>query len=203
MTQKNIIEDMKERFDLEKIKDLIKNNMINFKVEEQEYRVRILTRKERNELELEKQKYLNKLLREGDFDTEEVLIQNWKKKGIDIREMEKEFEDLSKNEKSHNLKLGELLKNKASEKECQIYKEKIENIQQKKLDLNIKRYQYLAGSMESQLLNFHYKYLTYLCLEKKEKENWAKYFKNFKEYENCEDDKLIEEASYNTTLLYT
>jgi hypothetical protein len=187
--------------DLMKLGEYLRDNLVPFEYNAKKYRVRILDRKEKEELYKFKIRRYVELLKDKTYTLENDLIKVYKERGIDIEKMTQDFIDLEKEEQGVNFKLGEALANKSSEVECNAWKEQIEDIRRKKFQITIQKTHLLAFSLEHQLMINLYEYKTFLGLEILEGENWVKVFKTFDEFKACEDDVLINEASSATTLI--
>jgi hypothetical protein len=107
------------------------------------------------------------------------------------------------------LKLGEALKNKASDSELLTLKKQIEEMTVEVNTLSMEKTNLLGPSIENQCLIFFFIYLTYLVTEKKvtikeenkeDKITWIRVWNNFDEYKNSESG-LVNQASFYASVL--
>lgn len=211
MEKKNVTEqDIKTQIEnlrkLDELKAKLQDNKIEFEVKGQDYRVRLLNSKEIKQKDNEKLRYYSRLVNEGDFKHEKVLIENYKKQGIDIEEMEEKMKELDKEQEALELQLGQFLKENKNEALCKELHEKIKEVMQKKLMIAMTKDLRMSISLENQLITHMIFYVTYQMLEKKVKENneekWIKCFDTFEDFDNNEDEELKNQAGMGAMLLY-
>lgn len=197
-------ENLRKEIELEKLEQMIKDNQIVFNYKDKEYRIRLLTLAEKEELLKFQAKKEMEMLVEGSFKYEKVLIPLLKKAGIDIETIDKEIEKLNKEEDALMLKLGAAMKNEESITVFQIYHEDIKKIQQElRPNLIVEKSLRLANSIESQLLDYTIKYIVYLSLEVKENEEYKRIYNSYSELLDNMDENLLKKAiAYSTLLQY-
>lgn len=193
---KEVMKTLEEEFGLATIKD----NKIYFKFNQKQYRVRMPNTKEENEATDAKNKFKFKLLKDDNYLTREQLIELYKKKGIDIEELDKEMFEL-------NLKVKDLMYKLATTPEgdteaIENQKRKIEELKDRMYQISIKKSQLLEGSIEDRVEQFYTQYLTALCTEVEEGENnWKKVWKTYEDFENDNSDLTLKALSCMVKLL--
>jgi len=205
--------DIKKSIDLNNIAELLDRNEIRFFFDGVEYRVRKATYKEKQEAYQEQVTRVTELLDKDNMMMEEILIEKYKKKGIDINKITQQMIALETQKKQYQTKLGELLKKQAKDADLKTYRDEIEKIQDEQLTLSLRKTSLLQYSIEHQAMIYVYSYLTYLILEKNEssekaekekteekEEKWVKAFNTYEDFINSKED-LVNEASAKATLI--
>jgi len=199
---KNIIEGMNEDIDLAHAEELIKDNNISFEYKNNLYRVHLLTYKEKVELDNLRRQKFGELMQDKNIMLEKTLIEQYKIKGIDIQEeIDNKIKDLSIKETNIQLKLGESLSKKEDDIILKEYKDQIEQIQKEKKVLSAQRALLLEFSLETQLMNYVSSVICYLCLDKMVENKWERIFKTLDEFENYEDEGLLNKAGLHSLFL--
>jgi len=200
---KKIVEEMNKETDLNKVEEMIKDNKISFEHNEEKYRVRLLNLKEKEELDSLRRKKFGQLIKDKDILLEKDLIQQYKERGINIEEINDNIKKYDKEELDLQLRLGEAISKNEGEIILKEYSGKIEDLRIKKSVLNTQKTLLLEFSLENQLLNYVAEIITYLSLDIYKEEKWKRMFNTFDEFQNYEDEKLINKAgSYSMILQY-
>jgi len=200
------IEELKENIDLSYVENLLQNNEIEFEYKNQKYKVRKPTYKEKQEAYQKRIAKYNELLEATDnegkplYKTEEELKNIYKKRGIDLDELDNKFRALEQQKKLYQEKLGKALKEKRPDNELQNYKKEIENIIEEQKTISAKKSLLLESCIENQVLMFFYNYLAYLVTEKLENKKWVKAFKTYEEFLN-NDEELINQLIFYISLI--
>lgn len=190
------------------VENLIKDNKIEFEVESQKYRMRLLTYKERQSLYKKRaDKYLellNTKNSEGEYLYKlEIDLKNlYKERGIDIDEMNNKFQILESQKKVLQEKLGQSLTKEASSNvELESYKKEIESLINMQKEISIKKSTLFEFSIENQILIFMYIFTAFLATEKLVNEKWVKVWNAFEDFENDTNNQLINTSVYYATIL--
>ena len=198
---------MQEILDLEEVKDIIKDNKIEFEHNGQKYRVSKPSFKDRQIAFKERCEKQSQLLREknevGEFKylSEKDVTNLYQQRGIDIPRITKKIEALNIKENENLYKLGEELKNTQNPKQMDFYKSEIINIREEKSNLINERTALLEFTIENQLLMYLYNKFTQLVTEKKtDGGDWTKVWKTYEEFIEG-DEVLINVASMYLTLI--
>jgi len=200
------IKEIKENIDLNYVENLLQNNEIEFEYKNQKYKVRKPTYKEKQEAYQKRIAKYNELLEATDdkgkplYKTEEELKKLYKKRGIDLDELDNKFTALEQQKKLYQEKLGKALKEKKSDNELQDYKKQIENIIEEQKTISAKKTLLLETCIENQAIVFFYNYLAYLVTEKLENEKWVRAFKTYEEFLN-NDEELINQLVFHISLV--
>jgi hypothetical protein len=207
-TPEEIQEEMRKSIDIYKMEELLKNNEYIFDYNGRDYKVRRPTYKEREEAFTKKLEKYMELLKDDKFIMEADLKKLYLKKGVDIDGLNKKIEQKLKERNQFLLKLGEALKNKASDNELLELKKQIEEMGIEINTLSMEKTNLLGPSIENQCLIFFFIYLTYLVTEKKvvikeegkeDKITWTRVWNSFDEYKNS-DNGLINQASFYASI---
>jgi uncharacterized FlaG/YvyC family protein len=197
---KRILETMNDEYGISKVAEMIKDNKIEFQFNDKNYRVRLLTAKEKDELDFLRRKYFGKLFQDKDILMEKDLIKIYKERGLDIEELDKEIKRLNKKIQSVNYPLGESLANKAGDSILKTYREEIEKLTNELYELMIRRNHLVEYSFEQTLQNYVAKVISFLSLDVKENDTWLRAYNNIDDY-LAADERLINlSATYSMTL---
>ncbi len=189
------VEGLKAIQEIEKennLKNIVKDNKINFKVGDKEYRIRKPNLSEQQELDnIRRKKYLE-LVSDDSYLFKTQWIKKYKDKGIDIEQKEKKIKTIQYEIETSMLKLAQTAEPKSIDKLTTDIKELQEEQYIHSMDVT----DLLAYSIESQLTISVNSYATYLVLEIKDKENWKRVFESYDSFEKSEDNMLIGKSFY-------
>lgn len=189
---KKILDRIQEEYQIDKITELIKDNKIEFEFENNQYRVRLLNAKEKDELDLIRRRRFGQLLRDKDILLEKDLISAYKEKGIDIEtEIDSKLKSLNAQLEDVNYKLGEALVKTPGDTILKTYKEQVIILTIEIRKLTIQRGHFLEYSLENHLQNFVAQAISYLCLDIKKEDKWIRAYNSLEEFMQ-QDDRLIE-----------
>jgi hypothetical protein len=164
---------------------LIKDNKICFVIDEKLYRVRMpnqgeqsLTEHQRNLSQLEYMK------QEGCITKSQLIAKLKESDVVDIEKLEETRESLTKELKKFWFMLA--TKDSADKNKISEYSDKILKIQQTLQQLAMDIATYLSPSLESRLEKFYLEYLTSVCTEKQEGNEWKRIWKSLEEFNNAD-----------------
>ena len=198
-----ILQEMKENSELAILEEEIKDNKIEFKYKDKTYRVRLLNKFEKEELEDLRCKKFGELIQDKNVLLESDLIKEYKKRDINIEELDKEISKFESEKRSNNLKLGESIANKVGESALKVYRDKINNLKDEITIKLITKSGLLAYSLENRLATYVSKVITYLSLEIDQNGEWIRVFKTYDEFNRCLDENLLGKAgAYSIKLHY-
>lgn len=196
-----ILEELKQNNNLTFLEELLKDNQIEFIIEDCTYRVRLLNLHEKEILNNMKIKKFMQLLQDKDILLEKDLIIIYKQRGVDIEDLDEKLRKLEAEKKLIALKLGESIANKRDEKVLEVHRNQIRDLSDKINMIIIQKNDLLSYSLENQLSNYYVKCLTYLSLEKKIEDKWVKLASSLEEFEKTINEIIIEKAIYYSMLL--
>ncbi len=200
--QKNI-DDMKEKIkdviDIDRVNDLIKDNKYEFEYQNIKYRVNKPNFKQKQDINNKRITKYAEMLKNDSYLLEEDLIKLYKKRGIDIKELDNQSESLSKRIRDYLLQLGKMIKENKSEDECKIIRDEIENLRIMQQEISMKRVVYLETSIESQINVFVYSYLAFITTEKLIEDKWVLAWKNYDDFMSA-DETLINQLVWYSSL---
>lgn len=196
-----IAKQYEETSELLNAESMIKDNKIEFFIEDKKYRVRLLNLAERNELDNLRRKKFGQLTQDKDILMEKDLIKQYKERGIDLVDLDDQINKLNAQEFDLQIKLGEAISKNNGEVILNTYKENIDELQQKKNTITAQKSLLLEYSLENQLLSYVYQVFTYLSLEEFVNETWKRKFNTFVEFEKSLEDKIVTTAAQYSILL--
>jgi hypothetical protein len=196
-----IAKQYEETSELLNAESMIKDNKIEFFIEDKKYRVRLLNLAERNELDNLRRKKFGQLIQDKDILMEKDLIKQYKERGIDLVDLDDQINKLNAQEFDLQIKLGEAISKNNGEVILNTYKENIDELQQKKNTITAQKSLLLEYSLENQLLSYVYQVFTYLSLEEFVNETWKRKFNTFVEFEKSLEDKIVTTAAQYSILL--
>lgn len=200
---KAIVDKMQEEINIAKVIEMLKDNKIEFTHKTLEYRVRLLTIGEREELDILRKQKFGELLKDSNILFAKEIIKLYKEKGVDIEEIDDSIAKLQSQETDIAMQVGEAISKKENELVLKAYEEKINNILIEKKVLIAQKTMLLENCFENILEDFVYKCLAYLSLEKKQEENWVKAYNTFIDFNNETDSELIIKAAEYAMILQT
>lgn len=196
-----IAKDIQEQIDVSEVENIIQNNVNEFSHNDEEYRIRPITYSERQKIyKLKLDKY-TELLRDEDNLLDDDLKKIYLKRGIDVDAMTAEIITLDGRKRKLKEDLGKALKNKTSEKELEILKREILDLEQSQVALSVKKTNLMQSSIESRVLVYIYQYLTFLITEKKVEDKWVRAWNSYDDFVNSADEVLINRASFTASVL--
>jgi hypothetical protein len=198
---KKIVDEMDKEITLSKAEDLVRDNKIEFEHTGKQYRVRLLNMKEKNELELLRRKKFGQLILDKDILLAKDLRAALQTRGIDLDDLDSQIQKLDAQYKQVSLQLGESLSKNEGDTILKSYEEKITLIKAEKDTLVTQKMLLLNDSLENHLESYVYQVVSYLALEKKVDEKWAKAFASFDDFQMYEDEELINKAGQYSIIL--
>jgi hypothetical protein len=175
-----------------KVENMVKDNKIIFTVNDKRYRLRMPTLEEQEEISNVHRKKKIQFMNDDSYLTRKVWIEKYKNKGIDIEAKEREVRKLQADIKSSLLKLAQTDGKEAVKR----IEDEINNLKEKQIEISVEITELLTDCLESQLRIFIDSYTAHLVLERKEEDKWIKHFKNYDEFNKCEDVNLISALFY-------
>lgn len=182
------------------------NNEIEFEIDKVKYKVVRPTFKDKQLAYQKKVEMYIKLLNEKDENgefihkTEEDLKKLYKKRGINLDEIDNKIKALDAQINNYKLKLGEALAADKPDNELNVYKEEIEKLLEEQKELNLKKSLLLEPSIESQVMVYSLTYLTFLITYKFEDGEWKKAWDNFDDFLNT-DERIVNTISFYASLV--
>lgn len=181
------IKSFRDKLSQDLIESAITNNEINFKINNEELRVRKPTFGEKQELYKAKAEKFCEYLKDDTLMMKDVLKEAFKKKGIDIDVLEAKVVQLEKRKNDTQLKLGELLAKQGIVSEIEELKNSIMIIEGQQTEITVNVNQYLEFCIEQQLYLFCYSYLIMLITEVKREDKWVRYWKSYEDFQNTQE----------------
>jgi len=195
------LESIKENINIDMLEEAIVDNELVFPIDGVEYKVIKPSWGEKTQVqEFQVKKYLE-MLKDKNIPLEQDLRKTYKERGIDIDEMEKRNRVLEKEKQDAQYKLGELLAKSGIEQDIQIFKNQIIDLQNEQLEILVRKASLLSLSLESQLFNYVYSYLTMLVTYKKEGENWVRLWKTYDDMKAATDELVNKIAAKASVVL--
>jgi hypothetical protein len=199
-TQK-LLNKIQEDSDLARIEEMIKDNKIEFEHKDKKYRVRLMTLKEKEELNFLRLKKFGQLIKDKDVILERDLIDIYKEREIDIDKLDDDVKKIEAEIFNLRISLGEAISKNDSESILREFKDKILLLEDKKKLFFLQKTDLLQMSLENQLLNYVAEVVTYLTLDIYENEKWNRAFLTYNSFIECDDEELINKAGTRSMLL--
>ncbi len=197
-----MVSDYKEKYELDIMAELIKNNKAEFEHEGKKYMVSQLSLGEKDELNSLRVKKFGQLMQDTDILCEKDLIRIYKERGIDIVKLDDDIKKLESEYLNIQIKLGEALAKKSGDAILKTYENQLSELDKKIQTLKMQKVVLLECSLENQIVNYVYEILTFLSLDVFEDEKWVRTFKNMEEFKACKDDVLITKAARLAVLFH-
>lgn len=199
---KEQLKKLQESGNLSILEEMIKNNHIEFELNDKKYRVRLLGLKEKEELNTLRLIKFGQLIKNKDILLEKDLIKVYKEREIDILELDEKMRKLELQIHNLQLKLGESIAKNESESVLKAYETQIRQLDEEDKILYMQRTNLLQFSLENQLLCYVSEIITYLSTDMlDDNEIWKRVWDSLESFENCKDEDLITAASTKTILL--
>ena len=186
--------------DSDMVENIITDNKIEFEYLNQKYRVSKPSFKQKTDANRKRMVKFTELLRDEQFLLEKDLRELYKKRGIDVDEMDKKFQSLEKEKKEYLNRLGKAIKDKKPDNELQIFEDEIKKIYENQQQLAMEKTILLDSTIETQVLVYTYSYLTYLLTEKYVDEKWIQSWNSYEDFIN-EEESLVNVAVFNASLV--
>jgi len=199
---KKISEELNEKYELDKVAGLIKDNKIEFTYKDSEYKVKLLTQKDKDDLDMLRRKKFGQLLQDKDILLEKDLIKIYKERGIDIAEIDDKINKINTEMHGKQLKLGESLSKDSDKSILNTYKDEIKDLINQKGALYLQKSGLLEFSLEKQLEYFTIKIISYLSLQIKKDEVYIRAFENIDKFLNSDDELIEKTVSYSLNINY-
>jgi hypothetical protein len=198
---KKLAEEIGELEQMSDVENMIKNNIIEFSLDNRDvkYRVRLPVYEEQIKLEkFRRAKYLE-FVQDNNIKFQKEWIKIYKDKGIDILEMEQKVISLTKQMQEKQLKLAE------TSEEIRVEKLKSEIIELTKevSAIHIEKTDLLSYSLEDLMLIEVGSFYTYLVLEKLVEDKWVKVYNTYDEASKSKDNTLFSKAFWYVSSLLT
>jgi hypothetical protein len=193
------LEAMKALNDLEdtiKMENLVKDNKIEFIIENKTYRVRKPTFTEHQEMDTVRRKKYLEMINDDSYMFKNQWITKYLAKGINIVEKEKRILSLQEDIKSTLLRLATA----ELSKDIESLKKEIHRLREEQFGISMEVTDLLSYSIENQSLLYVNSYTTFLVLEEKTDTDWKRVYSNYEEFKKS-DSKVINEAFYYLSYL--
>jgi hypothetical protein len=201
---KKEVEEMQKKIsttlEMDKLSEMLVDNKIEFEANGVSYRTTKPTFKQKQEANEKRVTKFGELMKDDKYVMEDTLIEMYKKKNVDIKEMDNKLLSLDKQRQAYLFKLGQAIKENKDNAELETYKDEIQKITNQQQEITMKRAILMDASLESQLNVFVYTYIAYLVTEKKENDVWVKVWNTYDDFLNCEET-LINLAVFYASFL--
>lgn len=189
---------MKELEKTKELENLIADNKIEFKINEDTFRVRKATFVEQEEVESHRRKKYVEFVKDPSMLFRKQWVETYLAKGIDINKMEAMIQTKQAEIEGYMLKLATTDDPSYVKK----FEEEIIKLRTEQAQINMEKTDLLNYSIEDQLALTVSSYNTYVTLEKKTSTgDWEKVYKTFEDFSNSKDQELISKAFYYATYL--
>jgi ribonucleotide reductase alpha subunit len=195
---KEALQALAEIEDTTRMETLVKDNKIEFIIDEKIYRIRKPSFVERSEIDTARRKEYLRLIADDSYFFRKTWIDKYLKKGIDINAMESKVKGYQGEIEAVLLRLAVAVE----PKDIDLLKKEIYSLRDAQFSLSMEVTDLLAHSIENQLLVFTNSYTTFVVLEEKVGEEYKKLFESYADF-MASDSKVIEQSFlYINYLIY-
>lgn len=198
---KKIKDEVKDIVNIDEVEKLIQNNEIEFTLNDILYKVVKPTFQQKKDVNQERIKKYTEMLQVPTNLLEADLIKLYKKRGIDVAEMDKADEAIEKKRNSLMEKLGKMIAEDKIKSEIDKLKEEVKSLIAQQQETAMRRAILLDSSIETQVNVHVYTYIAYLITEKKQDDKWIKAWKSFDEF-MLETEDTVNQTVWYSTLIY-
>jgi hypothetical protein len=198
---KELDETITKAIDDDFIEEITQSNVNEFTYDNVKYRVNKPSYQQKQDIYKEKVTKFTALLKDKAYSLEKTLKADYLSRGIDIEAMTKKIHSLDKTKRDLQIKLGEALKNNASDNDCEALKKEIIAIEMEQRDIAMDKYSLLEYSIENQVTLHLYNYMTYIIAEKQVADKWVKITPTFDEFLKL-DENLLGKLAFLVSVTY-
>lgn len=202
-----IVKDLNEQYSLEKMQSMIKDNKAEFIYKEVKYLVRMLSQKDKDDLDLLKRKKFSELLQAKDdkgnpsFLMEKEIIKLYKERNIaNLDEMDGEIKKLWKEINDLRIKQGKALEDKEPESILKNYDEQLTDCFDNINGIVYQKSIILENSFEKTLEHYIVKVASWLSLQKLEGEQYKRAFDTIDDFLKSDEELITITVSYSLAL---
>lgn len=179
------------------VENIVKNNIIMFESKGVKYRIQLPNSEQAVEINNVRRKKRIEFMNDGSYLLKEQWNEIYKKKGVNIEEMNKEVTKIDGEIKTLYLELA----TKSEEKVVKELNEQLDKLKNDRIAKSMEITDLLSDSLESQLQIFVDGYVAYTILQRKEADKWVKHFENYDVFSKCEDADLLSQLFYYLSYL--
>lgn len=197
---KKLTKEMLEKYDMEKIKEMVKDNCIYFDHKDKKYRVKMLDSSDKAELDILRRQKFGELLKNKDILFEKEIIKLYKERGINVEEIDDKISKLKLELKDVMYKAGESIEKKDPEEIWKKYKNDKDEIIFEITELSVQKGHLLENSFERTLEHYVIEVMSFLSLEKKIEEKFVRAFKTNEDFLKADEELVGKAISYAMVL---
>jgi len=197
--QKDLTKKLQQLNEKEQLEGLIKDNKIEFEIKGIKYRVHKPTNAEGLQVRKARTKKYIELLKDDTYMLREQLIDLYKGKGVDIKQLEEDIKEISLQIEDIQEKVAPIPTE--SKELISNYEQQVKDLIQKQSEISIRLTELMEYSVENEILEYSNLYLIYSILEEQKNNKWVKCFANYLDFLASDNETLILEATYNLSLL--
>jgi len=201
------VEQINKKINDSLIEDTLKNNIAEFEIDNIKYKIEKPNHKVKTEAyRMKTEKYLSLLSEKNENGTfkymlEDDLKEMYKDRGIDIDKLNLKITELQNKKRKFSIKIGELLANKKNISDIETYEKELNLLGEEERKISIKKHKLLEYSIEQQVLIYVFTYLIFLsALTLNKKGQWVRLWETYDKFET-EDEKIINNVSFNATFI--
>ena len=182
-----------------KMENIVKDNKIEFKVEDKLYRVRKPSFVERQEIDIARRKRYLEMVNDDSYLFRKSWIEKYKTKGINIAEKEVKVRSLQEDIKTVLLRLATA----EISQDVESLKKEILRLREEQFSISMEVTDLLSYSIEEQLLIEVNKYTTYQVLEVKTESDWKRVYDTYEDFKKSDSRVINESFYYISYLIYS
>ena len=182
-----------------KMENIVKDNKIEFKVEDKLYRVRKPSFVERQEIDIARRKRYLEMVNDDSYLFRKSWIEKYKTKGINIAEKEVKVRSLQEDIKTVLLRLATA----EISQDVELLKKEVLRLREEQFSISMEVTDLLSYSIEEQLLIEVNKYTTYQVLEVKTESDWKRVYDTYEDFKKSDSRVINESFYYISYLIYS
>lgn len=206
---KKIVEDFEMKKDVSFVESIVKNNYYEFVHKNKTYKIKLLSNKEKENLNQLRLTKFNEMIQKKDsngnfvYIMEKELIKLLELRGINIKELDDKVKILEAKENDLMLQMGESIEKKADDTLIVGYKNDILDVQREIMVIKTQKNILLESSLENQLLGYTAQVACVLSTEvfDNEKHEWIKAYETVEKFSEDSDEELIDFITRATMLI--
>lgn len=195
---KEALQALSEIEDSLKMEQIIKDNKISFEVEGVKYHIRKPNLVEVTEIEEAKRKKYLEFIKDDSYMFRKSWIESYKKKGIDIAEMESKGKLVKSEMEAAMLRLATATEPKAITE----LKNEILKLKDEQFGISMQITDLLSYSIEDQINIFSLSYTAFKVLEKEVNKEWVRAFSSYEEFRKDESKVAQTSLFYISYIVY-
>ena len=184
--------------DTVRMENLVKDNKIEFKIDDKLYRIRKPNFVERQEIDIIRRKRYLEMITDETYLFKKQWVEKYKAKGVNLSEKENRISALQIEIKDTLLRLATA----EIATDVDQLKKDVLRFRDEQIKLSMEIAELLSYSIEDQMLVYVNGYTTYLVLEVKEEQDWKRLYDTYEAFKKSESPVINQAFYYMSYLIY-